>query len=65
MNISPLLNMHDIIDLDSSSNPTDVQQIPSSPSSSSNSSSSSNVSGSFQHLSAEIITANLKFNKKD
>jgi hypothetical protein len=23
------------------------------------------VSGSFQHLSAESITANLKFNKKD
>ncbi|CAF1946674.1 unnamed protein product [Rotaria magnacalcarata] len=57
MNISPSLNIHDVIDLDSSSNPTDLQGIASSPcspsSSSSSSTSSSNIPRSFPHLSAE------------
>ncbi|CAF1564148.1 unnamed protein product [Rotaria magnacalcarata] len=69
MNISPSLNIHDVIGLDSSSNPTDLQRIASSPcspsSSSSSSTSSSNIPRSFPHLSAESITSNLKFCKKD
>ncbi|CAF3453867.1 unnamed protein product [Rotaria socialis] len=69
MNISPSLNIYDVIDLDSSSNPTDLQRTTSSPcspsSSSSSSTSSSNKPRSFPHLSAESITSNLKFCKKD
>jgi hypothetical protein len=69
MNISPSLNIYDVIDLDSSSNPTDLQRTASSPcspsSSSSSSTSSSNKPRSFPHLSAESITSNLKFCKKD
>jgi hypothetical protein len=66
MNISSVSNTPDAIDLDASSNSTDIQQTASSSSSNSPclSSHSSNVSSYSQYLSAEIIATNLKLNKK-
>ncbi|CAF4464747.1 unnamed protein product [Rotaria sp. Silwood2] len=59
MNISPVLNVHDVIELDSSPHSKDIQQT------TSISSDLSNVPRTFLHLSAENIISNLKFNKKN
>jgi hypothetical protein len=60
MNSYSLLDLHDVVDLDSSSDSTDVQQT----TSSSVVSCSSAHSGSLQSLSAENIALKLKLNKK-
>jgi hypothetical protein len=66
MNASSVSNTPDVIDLDFSSNSTDIQQTASSSSSNSPylSSHSSDVSSYSQYLSAEIIATNLNLNKK-
>ncbi|CAF1203970.1 unnamed protein product [Rotaria sordida] len=60
MNISPLSNVNDVIDLDSSTDSSDIQQT-----TFSISSDLSNVPHIVPHISAENIITNLKFNKSN
>ena len=64
MNISPLINIDDVIELDSSSYCENVQLNTSSSNSSFSLIYVASVSGCFQSLSAEKISLNLKLNKK-
>ncbi|CAF1295234.1 unnamed protein product [Rotaria sordida] len=65
MNISPLLNIDDVIELDSSPNCENVQLNASSSNSSFSSIHLASVSGFFQSLYADKISSNLKLNKKN